>query len=176
MRFRKKWWGSWWRLGKLREVLRCLLWKGLRHHCPMYNVSCIFFNKCLYFSYYMVGYLPDRPHKGQRKAELRGCIWSIHCIFLILIDGLKSLPFLFFSFLIFYLFIFIERRREGEREGEKHQCVRDTPIGHLSHTPNWGPGPQPRHVPWLGMDLMTFRFAGQHSVYLATPARALLLF
>ena len=37
------------------EVLGCLLWRGLRHHCPMYNVSYIFFNKCLYFSYYMAG-------------------------------------------------------------------------------------------------------------------------
>ena len=25
-------------------------WMGLRHHCPMYNVYCIFFNLCLYFS------------------------------------------------------------------------------------------------------------------------------
>ena len=24
-------------------------------------VSCIFFNKCLYFSYYVAGYLLDRP-------------------------------------------------------------------------------------------------------------------
>ena len=49
MRFRKIWQGSWWRLGELCEVPRCLLWRGLRHHCLMYNVSCIF-NKCLYFS------------------------------------------------------------------------------------------------------------------------------
>ena len=48
MRFRKIWWGSWWWLGEL--VPRCLLWKGLRCHCPMYNISCIFFNECLYFS------------------------------------------------------------------------------------------------------------------------------
>ena len=30
--------------------------------CTMFLVSCIFFNKCLYFSYYMAGYLLDRPH------------------------------------------------------------------------------------------------------------------
>ena len=61
MRFRKIQWGSWWWLGELCEIPRCLLWKGL---CPMYNVliSNIFFNKCLYFSYYMAGYLLDRPH------------------------------------------------------------------------------------------------------------------
>ena len=29
--------------------------------CTMFLVSCIFFNKCLYFSYYMAGYLLDRP-------------------------------------------------------------------------------------------------------------------
>ena len=54
MKFRKiSWWGSWWKLGELCEVPKCLLWRRLRHHCPMYSVSCIFFNKCLYFSYYM---------------------------------------------------------------------------------------------------------------------------
>ena len=29
--------------------------------CTMFLVSCIFFNKCLCFSYYMAGYLLDRP-------------------------------------------------------------------------------------------------------------------
>ena len=29
----------------------------------------------------------------------------------------------------FYLFIFRERGREGEREGEKHQCVVDSHVG-----------------------------------------------
>ena len=49
MRFRKIWWGSWWWLEELCEVPRCLLWGGLRHHCPVYNVYCIFFNKCFFF-------------------------------------------------------------------------------------------------------------------------------
>ena len=31
------------------EVPKCLFWRTLRHHCPMYTVSCIFFNKCLIF-------------------------------------------------------------------------------------------------------------------------------
>ena len=40
-----------------------------------------------------------------------------------------------------YLFVFTERGREGEREGEKHQCVV------ASHVPaHWGPGPQAKHV------------------------------
>ena len=49
-------------LGELCEIPRCLLWRGLMCHCPMYNSSCIFFNKCLCFPYYMAGYLLDRPH------------------------------------------------------------------------------------------------------------------
>ena len=36
-------------LGELCEVPRCLLWRGLRCYCPMDSVSCIFFNKCLFF-------------------------------------------------------------------------------------------------------------------------------
>ena len=47
-------------------------------------------------------------------------------------------------FLIFYLFIYKERVREGEREGEKHQCVVAShmpPTGGLAHNaglcPDW---------------------------------------
>ena len=43
MRFRKIRWGSWRQLGELYEVPRCLLWRELRHHCPMYIVSCILY-------------------------------------------------------------------------------------------------------------------------------------
>lgn len=44
----------------------CLLWKGLRHHCPTYIFleSCIFFNTCLHFLYYKARYLLDRSSKG----------------------------------------------------------------------------------------------------------------
>ena len=40
------------------------------------------------------------------------------------------------------LFIFRGRVREGERKGEKHQCV---VASHMP--PTEGPGLQPRHVP-----------------------------
>ena len=45
------------------------------------------------------------------------------------------------SFLRFYLFTFRERGREGEREGEKNRCVRDTSIGCLPYAPDWGSAP-----------------------------------
>ena len=48
MRFRKIWWGSWWQLGELCEVPRCLLWRRLRHHCPMYNVLDIYIYIIIY--------------------------------------------------------------------------------------------------------------------------------
>ena len=47
-----------------------------------------------------------------------------------------------------YLF-FRERGKEGESEGDKHPCVREALINCFSLAPHWGPGPQPRHVPWL---------------------------
>ena len=60
----KIWQGNWWQLGEQCEKrpCLCLLWRGLKCHCPMYNVSCIFFNKCLYFLYHIAGYFLDRPH------------------------------------------------------------------------------------------------------------------
>ena len=42
-RFRKIWQGSWWQLGELCEVPRCLPSRGLRCHCPVYSVSCILY-------------------------------------------------------------------------------------------------------------------------------------
>ena len=47
-------------------------------------------------------------------------------------------------FIIFktdFIYLFLQRGKEGEREGEKHQCVV------ASRAPYWGPGPQPTHVP-----------------------------
>ena len=85
---------------------------------------------------------------------------------------------LFFSnnFLRTYLCIFREGGREGEREREKHPHVRETSIDCLSHMPNWGPSPQPRHVSWLGIEPATLHFAGRYPTHWATPVRARLVF
>ena len=40
-------------------------------------------------------------------------------------------------------------------------------CGCLSHAPCWGPGQQPRHVPWLGIKPATLCFTGQHSIHWA---------
>ena len=55
VRLRKTQWGSGWRFGELCELPRCILWRGLKPCCPMYNVSCIFFNKFFHL---------DRPGAG----------------------------------------------------------------------------------------------------------------
>ena len=89
----------------------------------------------------------------------------------VFVSQIKCL-WVFEFFKIIYLFIFREMGRQGEREGEKHWCARDTSISCLSHAPNWGPGLQPRHIPWLGIELATFPFADQCSIHWATPPRA----
>ena len=61
----------------------------------------------------------------------------------------------------FYLLIF----REGKGGRETSMC------GCLSSTPYWGPGPKPRHVPWLGIEPVTLCFAVWSSIHWATPAR-----
>ena len=58
---------------------------------------------------------------------------------------------IFLIFKDFYLYIFREKVREGKRTGEGHRCARDILINCFSHAPNWGSGPQPRHVPYLGI-------------------------
>ena len=53
-----------------------------------------------------------------------------------------------------FIYLFLERGREGGgRKREKSMC------GCLSSAPYWGPGPQPRPVPWLGIDPLAHRLA-----------------
>ena len=55
--------------------------------------------------------------------------------------------FYYITFKDFIYFFFRERGRR-RKEGERG---RETSIGCLLQTPYWGPGAQPRHVPWRGM-------------------------
>ena len=57
-------------------------------------------------------------------------------------QGWKVFCCCFFKILFIYVFIFREKRKEGERKGEKHQCViasHVAPIGDLAHNPGMCP-------------------------------------
>ena len=73
-----------------------------------------------------------------------------------------------------YLFIFGEKGKEGEKEGEKHRCAGETSVRCLLHVPSWGPGPQLRHVLWLGIEPATFSL--QVSVQSTEPDQSGLIF
>ena len=58
------------------------------------------------------------------------------------------------------IYLFLERGEGREKRG------RETPVcSCLSHAPYWGPGPQPRHVPQLGIEPVTPWFSGRHSIH-----------
>ena len=65
-----------------------------------------------------------------------------------------------------FIYLFLEGKRGRKRGRETSMCAC------LFCTPYWGPGPQPRHVTWLGIKLATSCFAGRHLIHWATPARA----
>ena len=75
MRFRKIWWGSWWLLEEQCEVPKCLLWRGLRCHCPMYNVSCIF-NLLQQMSPFFI------LHGGILSGQTSYILWNWYFVFL----------------------------------------------------------------------------------------------
>ena len=62
------------------------------------------------------------------------------------------LPILFKNYLCVCLFVYF---RERVWKGKKR--VRETLIGCLLHSPNWGPGSKPRQVLWLGIKLATLQ-------------------
>ena len=62
----------------------------------------------------------------------------------LLLEVNEKLIFAFYIFFKFYLFVFRERGREGEREGEKHQYVvashmppTGNPAGNPGMCPDW---------------------------------------
>ena len=69
-------------------------------------------------------------------------------------------------FLKGFTYLFFREGKGGEKRGRETST-----CGCLSRGPHWGPGLQPRHVPWLGIKPMTLWFAGCHSIHWATPAR-----
>ena len=66
----------------------------------------------------------------------------------------SSLSSPLFFFLRFYWFIFRKGKR-GRKRGKKTLM-----CGWFSCTPCWGPGLQPRHVPWLGIEPATLWSTG----------------
>ena len=60
----------------------------------------------------------------------------------------STAPCIFFKIIFFFkVFIFRERGREGEREGEEHHCEKHWPVASGTRLDR-GPNLQPRHVPW----------------------------
>ena len=57
--------------------------------------------------------------------------------------------FFFFLKKILFIYLFLERGEGREKERETSMC------GCFSHAPYWGPGPQPRDVPLLGIEPVT---------------------
>ena len=70
----------------------------------------------------------------------------------IFLDFFYDINHTIYTTFIIIIIIIRERGREGERGRETSMC------GCLSHGPHWGPGLQPRHVPWLGIEPATVWF------------------
>ena len=75
---------------------------------------------------------------------------------------------------VFLKILFIYFYREGK--GGRKRGRETTKCGCLLHAPCWGPGLQPRLMPWLGIEPRILWFTGWCSIYWATPARAISLF
>ena len=115
---------------------------------------------------------PSLAKKSRALLLTRHSVWETSSPLLFQAMEIWGLfHFLYFLKILFIYFFFRERGREGEREGEKHQCV----VASCA-LPTGGPGQQPIHVPWLGIKPVTLWFSGRCSVHWATPTRASSLF
>ena len=59
------------------------------------------------------------------------------------------------------MYSFLERG-EGRRKRGRETSM----CGCLSHAPYWGPDPQPRHVPWLGIEPEPFVLQSGHLIHI----------
>ena len=79
--------------------------------------------------------------------------------------------YVYFYFLKDFIYLLLERGREGETEGEKHQCVvasREFATRDLARNLDT--------CPRLGIEPATLWFAGWHSIHWATPVRCSAIF
>ena len=81
----------------------------------------------------------------------------VESAFLIILEKLALVPYIFFRD---FIYLFVERGEGREKERERNII-----CGCLLHAPYWGPGLQPRHVPYLGIKLAILWFAGWHSIH-----------
>ena len=74
-----------------------------------------------------------------------------------------------------FIYLLLERGEGREKERERNNNVREKHWLGASHTcPDRGSNLQPRHVPWLGIELAAFYLVEQCSTNWATPFRAII--
>ena len=103
----------------------------------------------------------SRPDIKTRRLKMRA--WTR---LVVLETKTKWVDRRYFKLFLKMSFIYFQREEGKEKGRETSMC------GCFSCVPHWGPGPQPRHVPWLGIQLAILWFTGRCSIRWATPARA----
>ena len=72
-----------------------------------------------------------------------------------------------------FVYLLVERGERSEKERERNMLEIHRSVA--SHAPNWGPGWQPRHVPWPGVELFD-SWAGAQSTEPHQPGLNIYLF
>ena len=77
----------------------------------------------------------------------------------------------------FFHLLFLNKGEGREKARERNTYVRKKHWLAAFHTfPDWGLIPQPRHVPWWGIEPMAFHFLGWHPTNWPTPVMPIHLF
>ena len=108
-----------------------------------------------------------KRHEKSKNTFIHPCFHTLVFYQVINISLVKSALYVNICSFLKKILFFLEGKGVRQRGKETSVC------GCLSNTPHWGPGLQPRHVPWLGIEPVTLWFTGQHSVHWATRARAI---
>ena len=108
------------------------------------------------------------PHGWARPGESAQTSVALARHILVLLHFL----FFFLKTVFYFTYLFLVR---GEGWEERERSISVSLICRLSYSPHWGLGPQPRHVPWLGIEQVTLWFRSWSSIPGATPAGLVLL-
>ena len=125
---------------------------------------CDFLNKLSLIVWALIQFFLSQNSRTE-VVEARSNTWCLSCC-----QQYVLYPQLISFFKRFYLFIFREGKEERKRGRETSVC------GCFSHASDWGPGPQPRHVLWPGIEPASLWFAVWCWIHWATLAWALINF